>query len=256
VRRLTLLLATVFVALLLASCRVDTDVVVAVSEDGSGTVTVTVTLDRDAARQLGDPATAVRLDDLRDAGWSVEDPATADDGVVTFRAVRSFAGPDDLAGVLGEIGGGDGSAESDGIFRDVELQVADAFAGTDYSFRTDVELTGSLEQFSDPDLAAALGGLPLARTPEELTVMGADDPATATLALSVSLPGDVTETNSADEATPTWEFPMTGGAATSETASASSSTSQGLPIIVIGIGVVAVLLGLAAAVVALLRSRS
>jgi len=75
-----------------------------------------------------------------------------------------------------------------------DLQVADAFAGTDYSFRTDVELTGSLEQFSDPDLAAALGGLPLARTPEELTVMGADDPATATLALSVSLPGDVTET--------------------------------------------------------------
>jgi len=256
VRRLTLLLATVFAALCLGACRVDTEVAVVVSDDGSGAVTVTVELDREAARQLGDPATAVRLDDLREAGWSVEDPATADDGAVTFRAVRTFAGPEDLAGVLGEIGGGDGSAESEGIFRDVDLQVADAFAGTDFSFRTDVELTGSLEQFSDADLAAALGGLPLARTPEELAVMGADDPATATLELAVSLPGDVTETNSTDRATPTWQYPMTGGVATSETASAASSTSQSLPIVIIGIGAVAVLLGLVAAAVALVRSRS
>lgn len=255
-RRSLLLLAIFAAVLLLASCRVDTTVTVDVAEDGSGTVVVVVELDREAAQQLGDPATAVRLDDLRQAGWAVDEPATAEDGTLTYRATRPFASPEDLPRVLGEVGGGDGGPDSTGTFRDVSLQVQDAFAGTDYEFSTDVELTGSLEQFSDEGLTSALGGLPLARTPEELTALGADDPETASLSLRVRLPGGTSTSNGTiDDGTAAWSFPVTGGAATSETATAGSSVSQRTPVVVMAVGGLLVVLGLVAAGVALLRRR-
>jgi len=255
VRRLRLFLLLAIASVLLASCRVDTAVGIAVEPNGSGTITVTVVLDRDAAQRLGDPATAVRLDDLRAAGWAVEDPAAdADSGELTYRASRSFASPGQLAGVLAEIGGGDGT--SSGVFRDVTLGVVDGFGSTEYSFSSGLELSGSLEQFSDAELTAALGGLPLARTPEELAAETGAAPDTIGLELRVALPGQIDDSNGEVNGTEvSWTYPLS-GAPTSTTLTASSSVSERSPVLFLGVGAAALVLALAAAGVGLVRRRA
>jgi hypothetical protein len=108
-----------------------------------------------------------------------------------------------------------------------------------------LSLTGSLEQFSDPELTAALGGLPLARTPEELAAEGLTAAKAATLKVSVHLPGTLEQTTgkistgsattgkigtgSAQGESATWEFPLSGGTASSATMTAQSSDTQPLP---------------------------
>lgn len=255
VRRVRLLLFLVFAALALAACRVDSTVRVDVAEDGSGTVTVTVRLDREAAQRLGDPTSAVRLDDLRAAGWTVEDPRTdADSGELTYRGRREFASPEDLPRVLAEVGGTGDTA----VFSDVRLAVANAFASTSYDFSSKVTLTGSLEQFSDPDLSAALGGLPLARTPEELAAEGAAADGAAQLRIEVVLPGSPKDTNApstGDGGVATWQFPLSGGTPTDATITSSSATSQSAPLVLLLVGGGLVVLAIAAAVVGLVRRR-
>ena len=255
-RRLRLLLLLALAGLLLAACRVDATVGIVVEEDGSGTATVTVVLDREAAQRLGDPTTAVRLDDLRAAGWTVEDPATdADSGALSYRAQREFASPDQLASVLAEVGGGDGTTT--GVFRDVELGLTNGFGSTSYEFSSGVELTGSLEQFSDADLTAALGGLPLARTPEELAVEIGTDPATTELDVRVVLPGVIGDSNGkVDGSAATWVLPLAGGTPTTATMTASSAVTERTPVLLVALGAMASVLALVTLVVGLVRRRA
>jgi hypothetical protein len=248
-RRLLVLFAAL-AAMLLSACQVRTEVAIDVEEDGSGTVTVTARLDEEAAGRLGDPATALRTDDLVAAGWRVEDPATGDDGALTLRAVRDFGSPDQLATVLDEVGG------VDGVFRDAVLSIEDGFASTSYDFSSAVELSGDLEQFGDAFLTSSLGGLALARTPEELAAEGADDAASATLGVVVSLPGAAPETNGevrGDAAV--WEFPLTGGEATSATLTSSSTVDDSGTRTTILVGVLLVVVAAALAVLGLVLRR-
>jgi hypothetical protein len=235
--------------MILAGCQVDSQVAIRVNQGGSGTVTVTVRLDAEAAQRLGDPAKSVQLSDLVAAGWEVDDPKTEaagpSQGGVTLVVRRKFGSPDELAQVLGEIGGTPGETGSPPVFSDVQLKLTDGFASTDYSFSSALSLTGSLEQFSDPELTAALGGLPLARTPEELEAEGLTGASAATLKVSVRLPGTLEQTTgkistgsattgkigtgSAQGESATWEFPLSGGTASSATMTAQSSDTQPLP---------------------------
>lgn len=231
---------------MLAGCRVDAEVAITVAADGSGEVEVSVELDADAAGQLGDPAAAVSADDLRAAGWSVADPDMLDGGGVRFTADRSFATPDQLAAVLDEVGG------TDGVFRDVELAIEDRFGETEYRLGAQVVLTGSPEQFSDDGLAAQLDGLPLGRTPEELFLSGAMDPAAVTLRVVVDLPGGLPDTDGryADGAA-SWEFPVTGGEPTDARIGSQSVVESSLAVLV----ALGVLLLIAAMVVAVIAFR-
>lgn len=248
-RRLLVLFAAL-AAVLVSACQVRTEVAIDVEEDGSGTVTVTARLDAEAAGRLGDPATALRTDDLVAAGWRVEDPASSDDGALTLRAMRDFGSPDQLAMVLDEVGG------VDGVFRDAELSIDDGFASTAYDFSSSVELSGDLEQFGDAFLTSSLGGLALARTPEELAAEGSDDPATATLDVVVSLPGGTPDTNGeVRDAAAVWQFPLTGGEATSTTLTSSSTVQDSGTRTMILVGVVLVLVAAASAVLGLVLRR-
>jgi hypothetical protein len=249
VRNLRLIIIGAVVAMVLAGCQVDSQVAIRVNEGGSGTVTVTVRLDAEAAQRLGDPATSVYLSDLVAAGWVVDNPKTETAGPakggVTLAVRRKFGSPDELAQVLGEIGGTPGETGSPAVFSDVQLKLTDGFASTNYSFSSVLRLTGSLEQFSDPELTAALGGLPLARTPEELAAEGLTAAKAATLKVSVHLPGTLEQTTgkistgsattgkigtgSAQGESATWEFPLSGGTASSATMTAQSSDTQPLP---------------------------
>ena len=234
VRNLRLIIIGAVVAMILAGCQVDSQVAIRVNQGGSGTVTVTVRLDAEAAQRLGDPAKSVQLSDLVAAGWEVDDPKTEaagpSQGGVTLVVRRKFGSPDELAQVLGEIGGTPGETGSPPVFSDVQLKLTDGFASTDYSFSSALSLTGSLEQFSDPELTAALGGLPLARTPEELEAEGLTGASAATLKVSVRLPGTLEQTTgSAQGESASWEFPLSGGTASSATMTAESSDTQALP---------------------------
>jgi hypothetical protein len=85
---------------LLAGCKVDARVDVRMKADGSGTVTVQVTLDADAVSRLTvkEPlAKAVRLGDLRAAGWNVSAWTTASDGGKTIMLTHDFTDQQDLA---------------------------------------------------------------------------------------------------------------------------------------------------------------
>lgn len=250
-RRRSPLNAVLFLAALLVvtatGCRVESTTSIQVEPDGSGTVTVTVVLDADAARRLGDPSTALALDDLSRAGWSVAEPGGADGGL-ELRADRQFASPDDLPAVLAEVGG------TDGVFRDVELRVLDGFARTDHEFSARVELTGSPEQFSDPALRSTLGDLALGRTPDQLAFEGAGDPDAMRLVVRVALPGDDLETNGrVRDGVAEWTFPITGGEPTSESISAATSTGSSRTWVVVGAGVSLLVIGAALAAVAFRR---
>jgi hypothetical protein len=236
-------------ALVLAGCRTDARVGVDVRADGSGSVTVSVVLDAEAARQLGDPATGLALDDLKTAGWKVADPA-ADGGGLRLTATRAFSSPAQLPAVLAEVGG------ANGVFRDVALRITDDTFGTTYAFRARVELTGDPAQFSDPELTTALGGFALGRTPQELTALGADRAGAATLVVSVRLPGDAPDTNGRVRGgRAEWRFPLTGGTPTSQALRSSSSDPDTRTLVLVALGGILLLAALVALVVGLVRSR-
>lgn len=232
-----------------AGCRTDVGVAVAVRPDGSGAVTVTVTLDADAAKQLGDPAN-VALGDLRTSGWSVPDPVGLDGGGLRFVALRRFASPAQLQAVLAEVGG------AGGVFRGTRLQVIDGFASTSYRFRTRIDLTGDPTQFGDAELTAALGGLPLGRTAEELVASGATRADAARLTVTVELPGAAPDTNGAvREGRSEWTYPLTGGRSVATVLRAASSDIDSATLSVFAAGAALVLAALVVLVVGLVRTR-
>lgn len=248
-RTLLLVLVAVVAATMAGACEVRSDVAIRVEPDGSGVVAVTVRLDAEAARRLGDPAVVLSTEDLVAAGWTVEEPESADGGVA-LAARRSFASPEDLPSVLAEVGG------PDGVFRDVQLSVRDGLARTEYDFSAAVELTGSPEQFGDDQLTAALDGLPLARTPEELALEGAADPEAITLEVAVSLPGGEPTTNGeVRDGAAVWSFPVSGGEPTSATLTSTSTTTAGSTRLLALAGVLALLVAAALGAVGLWRRR-
>lgn len=173
----------VVAALALGACQVRTDVDVAVEPDGSGTVTVTARLDADAVEQLGaDPADAIRLDDLRAAGWEIDGPR-ADGADTVIEASKPFGRADALGPVMAQLGG------ADGPFRDWSLATDSSFTVSTYELEGTVHLTGSLDQFSDTDVAAALDGFALGRSPEEIAAALEADPEAFRLGVEVRLPG-------------------------------------------------------------------
>lgn len=162
----------------------DAGVAVVVEPDGSGTVTATVTLDADAAAQLGDPATAIRTDDLTAAGWKVTGPASTGD-TTTISVAKPFATPERMGDVLRELGG------DSGPMADWDLFVDNSFTTSTYRIEGTVELTGSLDQFSDERVAAALDGFAVGRSPDELKAALAENPEALTFTVEVGLPGEL-----------------------------------------------------------------
>src|SRR5262245_50294886 len=89
-RRAAAALAVTFL-LLATGCQVTLTAGIDVRGDGSGFVRAGIGLDDDALRELGDPASELRLDDLRDSGWAVTGPAKEADGLTWVRLAKPFA---------------------------------------------------------------------------------------------------------------------------------------------------------------------
>jgi hypothetical protein len=187
VRRRGLLLGAL-VCLLASACRLELDVNVEVAEDGSGTVEVVVGVDRDGIERIGGDLDAVlAVDDLADAGWTVEEPDEEDDGYTRVRFRKPFDDPSEAAVIFGEIAG------EDGPFQDFAVSRKSSFARTEWGFTGRVDFRGGLEAFGDDELAAELDGQPLGQTVEEIEAqLGEALSRIIQVRVGVRLPGDIT----------------------------------------------------------------
>lgn len=148
--------AVVLLALvvLLGGCRADIDVAVEIDAAGAGLIAVTVRLDQAAAAQVPDLASLLDLDDLRAAGWRIEGPAAVPDGAVV-RAEKTVDGLGEARVALAELSGPTGPLAS------LRLEQGRTLVGARTTLSGRVELMGGLAGFSDPELQARLGDLPL-----------------------------------------------------------------------------------------------
>jgi hypothetical protein len=130
--------------------------------DGSGRVQATVTLDRDAADQVPDLASQLRVADLARAGWVVTGPLRQADGSVVVRASKSFTSPGQVPAVVAELAG------PAGPLRDVRLVQHRGFLVTSTRFSGTADLGPGIEAFGDPQLRQRLGGSSIGVDPAEL----------------------------------------------------------------------------------------
>ena len=183
-------LLPVLVALLAWSataCQVTLAAGVDVARDGSGRVTAGIGLDADALRELGDPAIALRVDDLRQAGWQVEALRKEDDGRSWVRASKPFADPEQAATIMAELSG------PDGPFRDFRIVRTKSLTRSRTVFTGTLDLSRGLAGLSDPELAATLGDVDLGLDLEGLRRRFGDQLArTVTVQVTAGLPGDMT----------------------------------------------------------------
>ena len=173
--------------LLASACRLQLDVNVAVEEDGSGSVEVVVGVDRDGIERIGgDLGAVLALDDLADAGWTVEGPREEDDGFTRVRFRKAFANPEGAAGIFEQIAGEDGPFQAFAVRRET------SFAKTEWGFRGRVDFSGGIETFGDDALAQELDGEPLGQTQEEIEEqLGEALSRIIQVRVGVRLPGDV-----------------------------------------------------------------
>lgn len=176
------------VVLVSAACQVAATVTVDIAADGTGHVDVVVELDGSAVEALGGLDERVRVDDLVDAGWTIDGPETRA-GMAWMRASKAFDHPDRLATVLAEVVGPTAISE-------VRLVRERAFAQTTWRLNGRIDLSPGLDLLADAELSAVLDGLPFARSDGELAELagcpdGSCDPAASfSLTLVADMPVD------------------------------------------------------------------
>ena len=175
-------------AVLLSSCRLQLGVDIQVEEDGSGQVEVAAGLDPDAMARVGGELDALlSTADLVAAGWTIEAPDLADDGVTWVRVHRPFADADQAAALFEDLAG------SEGPFQDLRIERRSSFARTEWDFTGRLDFAGGLEAFGDAALAAELDGAPLGQTVEEIeATLGEPLSKAVQVQVSIRLPGEVT----------------------------------------------------------------
>ena len=184
---LRFLRAVTAVAAMLAvvtACRVDVEVGIDAEADGSGRVRVEVVADKELADSV-DLSAGVRVDDLRQAGWSVE-TARQPDGGFRVVATKPFDDTEGARLAVEEVSG------PTGPFQDFRLEQSRSFARTTTRFTGTVDFARGIEAFGDPGVREALGGsdvgVDLARLEQVLN--GPVDRAVG-VRVAVRLPGEV-----------------------------------------------------------------
>ena len=183
-------LLVVLVALLAwaaSACQVTIAAGIDVARDGSGRVTAALGLDDEAVKEVGDPATALRVDDLRQAGWQVEGPRKEGDGLTWVRASKPFADAERANAIVAELNG------PDGPFRDFRIVRTKSRIRTKTTFTGVLDLSRGLTGLADPELTAALGDVELGLDPDGLRQRFGDDLARSVrVQATAGLPGKIT----------------------------------------------------------------
>jgi hypothetical protein len=178
-------LAVVAVLLWTAACQVRVSAGIDVDQGGGGTVRAGVGLDAEALANVGDLGAALRVDDLRQAGWKVEGPRKEGDGLTWVRASRDFSRVEDADRALSELSG------AAGPFRDLAFRRTRSFLHTRTSVSGVVDLTRGLAGFADDDLQAKVGDT-LRLDPEGLRAeLGPDPDRALSVQFEARLPGSM-----------------------------------------------------------------
>lgn len=182
-RRRLLPLLVALLAWTASACQVTVSAGVDVHRDGTGRVVAGVGLDADALKEVGDLATALRLDDVRAAGWQVDAPRKEDDGLTWVRATKPFADPAEVPAILAELNG------AGGPFRDFTVTRTKSLTRSKTTFTGTVDLAGGLTGLTDPELLGALGDIDLGLDPDALRARFGDR---LKVQATVGLPGAIT----------------------------------------------------------------
>ena len=182
-RRRLLPLVVGLLAWATSACQVSLTAGVDVNRDGTGRVVAGVGLDDEAVREVGDLATALRLDDVRAAGWQVEGPRKEDDGLTWLRASKPFSDPEQVPAIVAELNG------PAGPFRDFRVTRTKSLTRTKLAFTGTVDLAAGLTGLADPELTAALGDVDLGLDPDGLRSRFGDR---LKVQARAGLPGDIT----------------------------------------------------------------
>ncbi|MGC1511651.1 MAG: hypothetical protein WA797_01885 [Acidimicrobiales bacterium] len=135
----------------MSACKVDVQVAVDAETNGTGKVEVTVTLDDEATARTPNLSSLLRVEDLRATGWTVVGPTRAGARTV-LRAGKGFRTPAEAAKVLDEVSGPDGPLSGFTLKRERKA------LWWAWTFEGDLDLTGGIERFGDPELRAQLEG--------------------------------------------------------------------------------------------------
>ena len=172
-------------ALGLSACQVRVTAGIDVAPDGEGTVRAAVGLDAEALRAVGDLGAALRVDDLRAAGWEVDGPREEDDGLTWVRAARGFSDVAEANLALSELSG------PDGPFRNLTFERERSFLRTRTRLSGSVDLSAGLAGFADADLRTLLGDT-IRLDPEGFRgELGADLDRAVQVQFEARLPGSV-----------------------------------------------------------------
>lgn len=180
-RLLPLLLA--LLAWATSACQLTLTAGVDVNRDGTGRVVAGVGLDDEAVREVGDLPTALRLDDVRAAGWLVDAPRKEGDGLTWIRASKPFTEPEQVPAIIAELNG------AGGPFRDFRVTRTKSLTRSKTTFSGAVDLAAGLTGLSDPELVAALDDVDLGLDVEGLRARFGDR---IKVLATVGLPGEVT----------------------------------------------------------------
>ena len=228
-------------AVALGGCRLQLDVNVDVADDGGGTVEVVVGVDRDGIERIGgDLAAVLALDELHDAGWTVEGPDEESDGFTRVRLRQAFDDPGEADAIFEQIAG------EDGPFQDFAVTHGSSLTKEEWGFTGRVDFGGGLQALGE-DGTAEIDGEPLGQTVEEIEdQLGEALSRIIQVRVGARLPGEVTSnatTKAANGAL--WQVGFGEGVVDMEATGEESRTAVVVGIAVaIGCGVVLLLLGL------------
>ena len=164
------------------ACQLTVTAGIDVNRDGTGRVSAGLGLDADAVKEVGDLTTALKLDDVRAAGWQVDTPRKEGDGLTWVRASKPFADPAQVPVLLAELNG------PDGPFRNFNVVRAKSLTRSKTMFTGTLDLARGLTGLSDPELNAALGDVDLGLDLEGLRRRFGDQ---LKVQVTAGLPGEV-----------------------------------------------------------------
>jgi predicted small secreted protein len=205
-----------------AACQVTLTAGVDVNRDGSGRVTAGVGLDDAAVREIGDLATALRLDDVRAAGWQVDQPHKEGDGLTWVRAAKPFADPEQVPAIVAELNG------PTGPFRDFRVERSKSLTRSKTTFTGTVDLATGLSGLADAELTAALDDVDLGLDVEALRRRFGDR---IKVEASARLPGELTTNAPARDGDRALWAPELGQTLQLEASSSALKVDPRLPIV-------------------------